>query len=295
MYLSLSVRIAEAATKDRMTIPFESFVQLARETGYHAVCMRASAGGVQTPREELLAMRRLLDDAGLQVSMATTDVDVPLNNALGPNNLRDFGPHLDVAEALGASLIRVCLKTEDDVAYAARAADMARERGVRLAHQCHTDSLFERIDESIGVLQRIDRPNFGLIYEPANLLLCGEPYGRDALRRLAPYIMNVYLQNHRVADDGDSRLPTRCRGEVVYHDIPLWQAGGVDFAEVFAGLADIGYDGAVTVHQAFARLMGPREAAEPSHAFLTGLAHFEATASDQIAAKPSTTPPGSPT
>lgn len=275
MQLSLSVRIVEAATKDRMTMPFDDFVRLAASTGYHCVCLRASAGGVQSSHETLRSMRRTLDDAGLSVSMATTDFDVPLNNEAGPNNLRNIEPHLDVAEIFGAKLIRICMKRAEDVPHAQRAADIARERGIRLAHQCHTDSLFETVDEILALLKTIGRDNFGIIYEPANLMLCGQTYGRDTLRRLAPHVMNVYLQNHRLADDGDCRLPTRTRGEVVFHDIPLWQPDGVDFEEVFAGLEEIGYDGTVTVHQAFAKLMGPREAAEQSYAFLTNLGNFE--------------------
>jgi sugar phosphate isomerase/epimerase len=268
MQLSLSVRIAEAPTKDRMTIPFADFARLAGACGYQAVCMRASAGGVQTPRSELAGMRRLLDELGLAVSMCTTDFDVPLNNDRGPDNLRNIGSHLDVAETLGATLIRVCMKCDDDIAAAQRAADQARERGIRLAHQCHTNSLFETVDGMLDVLARIGRENFGLIYEPANLMLCGQPYGPGTLKRLAPHLMNVYVQNHRLADDGPVCLPTRVRGDVRYHDIPLWQPGGVDFDAVFDALRCVGYSGTVTVHQQFAKLMGPREAAEQSYAFL---------------------------
>ena len=267
MYLSLSVRIAEAATKDRMTMPFDDFVELAQQSGYRAVCVRASAGGVQSTTEELAAMRTRLDAAGLAVSMVTTDFDVPLNNAQGPNNLRDFASHLDVADALGAKLIRICMKQPDDVAWAQRSADAARERGIAIAHQCHTDSLFEQIHPMLRLVAEIDRENFGIIYEPANLMLCGESYDEDALKRLAPHLMNVYLQNHRLANDGDCALPTRCRGEVRYFDIPLWEPNGVDFEAVFDGLRAIGYDGSVTVHQAFAKLTGPEEAATKSHAF----------------------------
>jgi sugar phosphate isomerase/epimerase len=271
MKLSLSVRIAEAPTKDHMTIGFEPFAELAKRCGYKAICLRASAGGVQSPRSQLQAMRQLLDNLGLDVSMVTTDFDVPLNNEQGPNNLRDIEPHLDVAEQMRANLIRVCMKQAEDIAAAQRAADQARERGIRLAHQCHTNSLFETVDQILEVLQRICRDNFGLIYEPANLMLCGQPYGAETLRRLAPHLMNVYVQNHRLAADGPVRLPTRVRGEVGYHDIPLWHEYGVDFEEVFAGLRAIGYDGYVTVHQQFAKLMGPEEAAEQSYAFLSGL------------------------
>jgi sugar phosphate isomerase/epimerase len=268
MQLSLSVRVAEAETKDRLNIGFDELVRLAADTGYAAVCMRASAGGVQTPRDNLLAMRRLLDEHKLAVSMVTTDFDVPRNNDHGPDNLRNIGPHLDAAECLGATLIRVCMKRDEDIAAAARAADQAAERGIRLAHQCHTNSLFETVDQIVDVLQRVNRPNFGLIYEPANLMLCGQPYGEQPLKRFAPWLMNVYVQNHQLAPDGPVCLPTRVRGDVRYLDIPLWTAGGVDFDQVFAGLKAIGYQGHVTVHQQFAKLMDPTEAAQQSFDFL---------------------------
>ncbi|REJ73658.1 MAG: sugar phosphate isomerase/epimerase, partial [Planctomycetota bacterium] len=45
MKLSLSVRIAEAACKTKLNVPFGDLVQLAKELGYRAICMRASAGG----------------------------------------------------------------------------------------------------------------------------------------------------------------------------------------------------------------------------------------------------------
>jgi sugar phosphate isomerase/epimerase len=271
MKLSLSVRIAEAASKTRLNVPFAELVGLAAELGYEAVCMRASAGGVQTPRDELQRMRDAVESAGLIVSMVTADFDVPLNNDRGPDSLRNIGPSLDVAEALGCDLIRVCLKTPDDIDHARRAADQAAQRGIRLAHQCHTTTLFERVEPSLGVLRQIGRPNFGLIYEPANLMLCGEPYGAATLRTFEPWLMNVYVQNHVIEADGPVELETWCLGPRRFRHIPLWERGGVDFEQVFAGLRAIGYGGYVTVHQAYAELMGPREAAVESARYLRSL------------------------
>jgi sugar phosphate isomerase/epimerase len=269
--LSLSVRIAEAACKTRLNVPFPELVQLAVQFGYQAICMRASAGGIGTPPAELQRMRAEVERAGLIVSMVTADADVPLNNAHGPDSLRDIGPSLDVAEALGATLIRVCLKQPSDIQHARRAADQAAARGIRLAHQCHTTTLFETIDRSLQVLAEINRPNFGLIYEPANLMLCGQPYGKEALQRLRPYLMNVYVQNHRLDPVGPVALETWCLGERRFHHIPIWEPGGVDFPTVIAGLRDIGYDGFITVHQAYGELMGPREAAEATAQYLSRL------------------------
>ncbi len=275
MQLSLSVRIAEAPCKTKLNVPFVDLVQLAKEVGYSAICMRASAGGIGTSRAELERMRGAVEAAGLRVSMITADSDVPLNNDNGPNSLQNIGPSLDVAEALGGDLIRVCLKTEADIERAQKAADAAAQRGIRLAHQCHTTTLFETVDRSLDVLRRIGRDNFGLIYEPANLMVCGESYGLDTLRRFQPYLMNVYMQNHRLDPVGPAELETWCLGVRRFHHIPMWVSGGVNFAEVTSALQQIGYNGCVTIHQAYAELMGPREAAVESAKFLRGLGGFE--------------------
>jgi sugar phosphate isomerase/epimerase len=280
MKLSLSVRVAEAPCKTRLNAPFADVVALAAEYGYGAICMRASAGGVGTPREELARMRDQVERASLVISMVTADSDVPLNNEYGPDSLRNIGPVLDVAEALGCDLIRVCLKCEADVEPAKRAADLAAVRGIRLAHQCHTTTLFEEVEPSIALLERINRRNFGLIYEPINLLICGQPYGLKTLEAFAPYLMNVYLQNHRLDPNGPASLETWCLGVRRFHHIPLWEAGGVDFAEVIQALRAIGYTGYVTVHQAYAELMGPREAAAKSAEYLRGLGGFSPPGSD---------------
>jgi sugar phosphate isomerase/epimerase len=277
MKLSLSVRVAEAPCKTRLNIPFADLVQFATQFGYSAICFRASAGGVATPRDELLRMREQVTRAGLVVSMVTADSNVPLNNEHGPDSLRNIGPSLDVAEAVGCDLIRVCLKASADIEPAKHAADLAAERGIRLAHQCHTTTLFEEVGPSIALLKRINRRNFGLIYEPLNLLICGQPYGLETLRALSPYLMNVYLQNHRLDPQGPAELETWCLGVRRFHHIPIWEPGGVDFPAVFEGLRAIGYNGFVTVHQAYAELMGPREAAARSADYLRTLDRFAAT------------------
>jgi sugar phosphate isomerase/epimerase len=275
MKLSLSVRIAEAPCKTRLNVPFRDLVQLAAELGYRGICMRASAGGVQTPLDALTAMRAEVEQAGLVVSMVTADSDVPLNNEHGPDSLRNIVPSLNVAAALGCDLIRVCLKSEADVEHAMRAADVAAERGIRLAHQCHTTTLFEEVEPSIAWLEQINRRNFGLIYEPMNLLICGQSYGLATLRRFAPYLMNVYVQNHRLDPNGPAALETWCLGTRRFHHIPLWEPGGVNFPEVVTALQAIGYEGFFTVHQAYAELMGPEEAAITSAEYLRRLGGFE--------------------
>jgi sugar phosphate isomerase/epimerase len=267
MRLSLSLRIAETmAVKDRGLLPFEELVRIAAEAGYAAVCMRASQASIETPRERLAEMRRLLDAAGLTVSMVTGTVALAANTPEATEALHNITPHLDLADAFGTKLVRIMVQREDDLPWVQRAADEARERGITLAHQTHTATLFETVDDCLEMLRRIDRPNVGITYEPANLLAVGEDYGPAALRRLAPYLVNVYLQNYRFSANG---MPLRTnRGTVTIETIPLDAPGGVDFARVFEGLHAIGYHGYVTVHQTAVEGLPIAEAAQRYARFL---------------------------
>jgi sugar phosphate isomerase/epimerase len=251
MLYSLSVRVAEQfQSKERASMSLEEVADLAHSAGFEALCMRASQVGVGSTRERVVAASRGLAERGLSVSMVTGDFDIVYNNDRGPSCLRNIAPYVELARELGAPLLRVALKTDDDIVWAQRAADAAAKSHVRLAHQCHTLSLFETVDGIERTLRRINRASFGLIYEPANLQLCGQDYGPDTIERLAPWIFNVYLQNHTLKPDGKITLNTWCRGEVSFDSTPIHEQGSIDFDRVIRGLKHIGYHGTITVHQA---------------------------------------------
>ena len=189
---------------------------LAREAGYDAICMRASQVGVQSSDEEKEQAQAVLKKHAMPVSMLTGDFATVYNNEEGPKSLRHITPYLDLADQLGCTRIRVALKHSDDIPFAQRAADEAQERGLTLLHQCHVQSLFETTDGIVATLKAIDRPNFRLIYEPANLEECGQPYGNSTMQKLAPWIENVYLQNQRLHPEGKITLDTWCRGPVQF-------------------------------------------------------------------------------
>ena len=151
--LSLSVRVAEEFfNKEKSTMTLDQLIALARKYRFDALCMRASQVGVQTKPDVLKEAKRKISAADLKVSMVTGNFAVPSNNDQGPDLLRNITPHLDLAETLGAGLIRVCMKKEEDIAAAQRASDQARERKIRLAHQSHFASLFETVDNSLRYL-----------------------------------------------------------------------------------------------------------------------------------------------
>jgi len=250
MNLSLSSRIAESfLSKKAASMQLEQLADMAIAAGYDSLCMRASQVGVHSTPDQITRAAQLLQTRDLGVSMISGDFDVVYNNDRGPNSLRDIRPYLDLAEQLGASLLRVCIKSEEDITQAQQAADQAAARGLRLAHQCHVQSRFETVDEIVATLQQVDRPNFGLIFEAANLEECRQDYGPNTIRQLAPWIFNVYLQNQKIHRGGSVTIDTWSHGPISFDVIPIPEAGGIDFDRVFQGLHEIGYDGPVTAHQ----------------------------------------------
>ena len=277
MKLSVSMRVAEDMfDKRKASMSLEDMARLAKGSGFHAVCMRASQVGTHTPPEVAREKREFLDSLGLAISMATGDFPIPENNERGPDALRNITPYLDLAEALGCDLLRICMKTEDDIAWARLASDEAAERNIRLAHQSHHNSLFELAERSVEVIKQVRRPNFGIIYEPANLELCGENYGVDTIKMFEPYLMNVYLQNQVIRPGGDTRVDTWSRGSVEVDQVPIWDGHGIDFPHIMDALGEIGYEGYVTVHQASAGVQGGPEAAISENArYLRSIGDFE--------------------
>jgi sugar phosphate isomerase/epimerase len=272
MKLSLSVRVAEKFdNKEESSLTIEQLIELARTNGYAALCMRASQAGTHTPPEAVREMSAKIQGGGLAVSMVTGDFAVPRNDDHGPDGLRNITPYLDLAEAFQSELIRVCMKKDEDIGWAQKAADEAKERGIRLAHQAHDASMFETVVGSLEVLKKVGRENFGLIYEPANWMIADEDYGRAAIERIRDYIFNVYVQNHLITPDGSASVNTWKKGPVRLNHIGLWEQGGVRFEEVFEALRGIEYEGYVTVHQAFEGIMSVDEAAKKSADYLRTL------------------------
>ncbi len=272
MKLSMSVRVAESfSNKKESSMTIDELIDVAKSNGYQALCMRASTAGTHSPKEQVAEYAEKIHAAGLAVSMVTGDFAIPMNNDEGPGCLRNITPYLDLAEAFDSDLMRVCMKKDEDIEWAQRACDEAKERNMRLAHQAHDASIFETVDGSVEVLKKIDRENFGIIYEPANWMIADEPYGPEAIEKVRPWIFNVYVQNHRLNPDAETAVNTWKRGPVNVDHIGLWEEGGVDFESAFSALDNIGYEGFVTVHQAFEGVMTVDEAVQKSADYLSKL------------------------
>ncbi len=250
MKTSLSVRIAEAPRdKTSLAVPAEQLMGAAVHAGFDALSVRASAVSVTSSVAEQRAFKNALSAHGLQASMITGNLALAQNNSAAPAMLRDIASHLDLAERLGARLVRVMLHGQEDVAWARRAADQAAERDITLTQQCHWGSLAETVDDAVQLAEQVGRRNFGITFEPANLLACGSDHGATALARLMPHLKNVYFQNVTLDPASTTSFATRSRGAVGVRFVPLFSEVGLDLLGLHASLREFGYAGWFTLHQ----------------------------------------------
>jgi sugar phosphate isomerase/epimerase len=264
MKLSLSTRNVEGArnaTGIEAVLPFEEFLKIAKTAGYEAISVRAAAGGLQTPLNRLYEMSRLTKAAGLKVSMVTPDFPVPLNNARAPECLRNITPYLNVAEIFECDQVRVAMKTDEDIVWAQRASDEARERKLRLVHHAEANTLFATFDVSLRTLKQVNRRNFGYLHDECQWMVNTKDY-RPAqivsnIKAVSPWLWNVYIKN-QVSGPGPTNRP----------EIQLSAPGGVDWDRHFEGLNAIRYIGYVTVHESSLPYASPQDAATKCHDFL---------------------------
>jgi sugar phosphate isomerase/epimerase len=248
--LSLSTRIAESSSrKDLAEVPIETLAPLAAKAGFSGLSMRASVVSIDTSPARVAEVRSTLDQENLDVSMVMGDIPLATNGPAAIQALRGITPYLDLAERLGGRLVRVMMHSDEDVPHAQHAADEAAERGITLAHQTHWGTLCETVGGTLETVRRVDRDNFGITFEPANILACGEDHDADAIARLAPHLVNVYFQNVVLDPDGAHIFKTRARGLVPLRYVPLADPSGLSAKSLVQALRRVGYEGWLSVHQ----------------------------------------------
>ncbi len=90
----------------------------------------------------------------------------------------------------------------------------------------------------IEVLREVDRPNLGVNFDPANMLLYGMGDPIDALRQLRPYLRQVHIK-----DATRSQTPGEWGAEVTVG------TGEVDWEAFVALLQETGYEGDLMIER----------------------------------------------
>ena len=221
MKLSLSGRILQGAPE--MTTP--DFIGLARDTGFDLVELRAKQVPLESSDAELVALRKILDDAQIGVSMIVIgNADqamswVRVARALGATNLRANGT-VDTLSAAAESL-------PDDL---------------RLVFQMHSGSSFENVAHAVDSLGKIPSTQFGLMPEPANLLFAGETWHDELFVPLKGRIYGCNAQSIALDEKSDTAVKMNDGRKVPFSRCAWPDNKALGFADFISALRAVGYD-----------------------------------------------------
>jgi sugar phosphate isomerase/epimerase len=112
-----------------------------------------------------------------------------------------------------------------------RLADIAAAKNVRLAFEPEPGMFIDTMDKFAELHAKVNHPAFGLTIDVGHLVCYGELPVSKYLKEWKRILWNVHIEDMR-------------RG---VHDHVMFGEGEVDFADVFAGLREAGYDGGVYV------------------------------------------------
>ena len=250
MKLSLSCRVAEVSNnKEKSFLPIKSLIKLAVLNGFEGISLRPSVVSTNSSIDDINNLRSIFNFYNIKVSMVTSNIHLAKNDNFSSDNLRNIKPCLDLANKLGTSLVRIMIKNKEDIYFAKKALDEALERGITLTQQTHWGTMAETVHDTLSLVKEISRDNFGITYEPANLMACGSEYEINALETLLPHIVNFYFQNIKLDQNGNHEFNTFKNGKVSVSYIPLDDQDGISIIPLLNFLKENKYSGWFTVHQ----------------------------------------------
>jgi len=241
MKLTLSGRIVETSGGSAVSVP--EFVHLAKQAGCDAVDLRYSQIGPDACEAVLEQVEQALNDTGIEVALMNA------GGITDEGSLQGLLKIADTAGKLKCNTIRVSGPNE----MCAKAADAVAPMGVRLCSQIHTGGDYETVTRTQGTLASIGRENFGVIAEPANLMLASQPYDQAALAPIADSVFGVNIQSLIIIgpDEGGNALKLSDGTEVHYQRVPLGENSQFDIDAFFGGLKALGFTGFVNILEPF--------------------------------------------
>jgi sugar phosphate isomerase/epimerase len=233
-------------------------LETARELGVPTVHLHTPHRESRTPQRAEEFLQRLAD-LGIRVSCVFAGfegesyADIPtVSRTVGlvPQRTRrersaELREIADFAKLLGVAAVGVHIGF---VPHDAGCADyreitkMARDVCDRLASNgqaLHLETGQEPADVLLTFLDDVDRDNLFVNFDPANMILYGVGEPLPALRTLSRYVRSVHCKDATWSDSP---------GETWGKEVPLGE-GAVDFAAYLSTLAEIGYDGPLTIER----------------------------------------------
>lgn len=250
MKTSISCRMTEYSDdKAKSFLSFSSFVKLVSDYKFKGISLRPSVISTKSSNNDIIDVLKIIKEKKIKVSMVTTNLHLAKNDQLASQNLKNIKPCLDLAEKLNCSQVRIMIQKSEDIYYAQRSLDEANERNIKLLQQTHWGTLAETIEDTLYLIKKIRRKNFGITFEPSNLMACSSKYDEESIKVLLPYIKNFYFQNIILDPFGNHVFKTNINGNVKVTYTPLNDDRGISISTLLNLLNKLGYEDWFTIHQ----------------------------------------------
>ncbi len=226
--------------------------RLAKEIGFDAI----EFININTPDPIATAkeLRKYCASIGLEIAAHTVSAD--LYNGTEEEVLTPLYKLIDVAEALGAPLLRhdVCYKLPEGMDWSdtlpvladriRKATQYAKAKGIRTCSENH-GYIYQDSERMEALIQAVGDDNYGWLVDVGNFL-CADEYSLSGVRRALPYAIHAHVKDFLyrkpaemiAAPDGffNTRNGNLLRGTILGH-------GDVPVAACVQLLREVGYDG----------------------------------------------------
>ena len=231
-------------------LPVDQQIAIVKEAGYASMALVSGPGfgldAVRADAAERKRIRRLLDDAGLELSAVcghATQLDPdPEKRAANAARIRAT---VDLAAELAEPAGPPCVVSmgygtpdtydQDRELLAERFGELAPyavSRGVAIALEPHGGQAFDQPEKIVWLMERIDSPGYRLNLDNSHF----ECMGRDLdeyIPMLLPYTVHTELKDQR--------------GRYPKHEFLVPGEGDFDYARYLTAMDRVGYAGCVTV------------------------------------------------
>jgi sugar phosphate isomerase/epimerase len=231
-------------------LPVDQQIAIVKDAGYASMALVSGPGfgldALQADASERKRIRRMLDDAGLELSAVcghASQVDPdPEKRAANADRIRaTVNLAADLAEPSGPPcVVSMGYGTpdtyeQDREVIAERFGDLAQHavsRGVVIALEPHVGQAFDQPEKIVWLMDRVNSPGYKLNLDNSHF----ECMGRDLdeyIPMLIPYSVHTELKDQR------GRYPN--------HEFMVPGEGDFDYARYLKAMNKVGYNGCVTI------------------------------------------------
>lgn len=176
----------------------ETLVKAVKAAGLSCIEWGSDVHAPCNETEKLQNIVRLQEASGIRCSSYGTYFRI------GKNPVSGFPDYIRAAKMLGTDILRLWCGTKGSLEYTPEElealyadcrglAAMAEEAGVKLCMECHNDTLTDRKESALALMEAVDSPAFRMYWQPNQLRSVEENLAY--IKLLAPWTEHLHVFN----------------------------------------------------------------------------------------------------